>query len=151
VTRHDIGGDLDRVAAQVVDLEPLGRDVAHPRRDLGPGEPRPAPPEAAGAVGALIGAEQQDRGGLVGLEQIEADRDEGGKQRARDEQRPAEPRRPLDLRRADDGNGDADQQHDKHDVAVERARGAFARRAQVAQMRCGGKRGHESLPLILIS
>ena len=72
----DVGGDLDRVAAQVVDLEPLGDEVVDAGRDLGPGQPGPAPAQAGGAVGALDSRRTEDRRRLVGLEQIEAAGDE---------------------------------------------------------------------------
>ena len=49
---HDLRRHLDRVAAQVVDLDPLGNEVVGADRDLLADHPRPDPAQAGGAVGA---------------------------------------------------------------------------------------------------
>ena len=129
----DVGGDLDRVAAQVVHLEPLRGDVVDPGRDLGPGQPGPAPAQAGGAVGALIVAEQQDRRRLVRLEQIEA-----GAHEQDDEQRRGSERRPRRARlartdepSAGDRHGDEGQQQDEqHHIAAVGVRRPLARQPQ---------------------
>ena len=69
---HDLRRHLDRVPAQVVDLDLLGNEVVGADRDLLLAHPRPGPPESGDAVGAAIFAEQGDRHGLVRLEHIEA-------------------------------------------------------------------------------
>ena len=78
----DVGRDLDRIAAQVVHLDLVRGDVVDAGRDLGAGQPGQHPAQAVRPVGALIGAEQQDRRRLVGLEQIEAAQHEQEAERA---------------------------------------------------------------------
>ena len=54
----DDGGDLDRVAVGVVDLEPVGLEVAHPDADPAADRQRQHPPEAGAAHGADVAAEE---------------------------------------------------------------------------------------------
>ena len=68
----DLRRHLDRIAAQVVDLDLVGNEVVGADRQLLLGEPRPGPAQAGRAIGAAIFAEQGDRRRLVGLQHVEA-------------------------------------------------------------------------------
>ena len=63
--------DLDRVAAQVVDLQLLAVEVVRPDRDLGLGVERVGPAQAGLPVGAAVVAEQQQQRRLVRLQHVE--------------------------------------------------------------------------------
>ena len=65
---HDDRGDLDRVAAGVVDLDPLALEVAHPQRDLLALVERVAPPQAGLGDRPDVAAEQDQHARLVGLD-----------------------------------------------------------------------------------
>ena len=73
---HDLRRHLDRVAAQVVDLDLVGNEVVGADRQFLAHHPRQHPAQPGRAVGALIVAEQGDRRGLVGLQHVEAAGDE---------------------------------------------------------------------------
>ena len=51
---HDLRRHLDRVAAQVVDLDLLGNEIVGADRHLLLRHPRPDPAQAGGAVGAVV-------------------------------------------------------------------------------------------------
>ena len=101
------------------------------------------------AVGAAIVAEQEDRGRLVRLKQVEADRDEQRAEAARHgEQDPG--LRVLRLRhpQAGEDRDDGEQQHKQHDIAVEGAGRPLLRQAKRPVVRLYVDRAHlMSLPL----
>ena len=71
---HDLRRHFDRVAAQIVDLDPLGNEIVGAHRQLVAHQPRQDPAQARRAVGPGISAEQGDRRGLIGLQHVETDR-----------------------------------------------------------------------------
>ena len=88
-------GDLDRVAALVVDLEPVAVQVARAQRQLLARVERVGGAQARHAAGAAIGAEELDDRRLVGLQRVQpGQRQHGGDQQhdARREQAPRESR-----------------------------------------------------------
>ena len=66
----DHGRDLDRVAGEVVDLQPFALEVPHPQRDAPLGEERVDPPQARLAHRTLVVAEE-----LKHLRLVRADRE----------------------------------------------------------------------------
>lgn len=74
----DDGGDFDRVAALIVDLEFFAVEVAGAEGDFLFGVEGVGPVEAAGADGTVVGAEEDEDGGFVGLEgEVTGEGDEG--------------------------------------------------------------------------
>ena len=73
---HDLRCHLDRVAAQVVDLDLVGNDIVRAHRDLLAGQPWQHPAQPFFAVGALIRAEQLNRRSFVGVDQVKAAEDQ---------------------------------------------------------------------------
>ncbi len=145
---HDVGRDLDRVAAKVVHLEPLRGDVVDPGRDLGPGQPRPAPAQAGIAVAAFVIAEQEQGRRLVGLEQIEAARHQQPHQYPDDEKRKAGNHRALEHQPGPDrAGGQRGEQDQQHDIAVIGAGGPLTRKPKrlAAGSAVGGGRHHSLL------
>ena len=107
--------DLDRVAAQVVDLELLAVEVVRAHRDLGLGVERIGPAQAALAVGAAVAAEERQQHRLVRLQHVEAGQAPDGDQEAEDQDDHRQPRRPHQQQ------ADGAQQEEKTDGDVDEA------------------------------
>ena len=69
---HDDGGDLDRVAVVVIDLELGGLEVAHPHGDATSFGQRVDPVQALLADRPVVAAEQDECAGFVGVDRREA-------------------------------------------------------------------------------
>ena len=67
----DDGGDLDRAAFKLVDLEPTALEIAHSQTDLLRRVERVVPTQARFVDGAHIFAEQTEHGSLVGFDHVE--------------------------------------------------------------------------------
>jgi hypothetical protein len=80
----DDGGDLDRVAVGVVDLQHVGLVVADAGRDLAPLGERVDPAQPVGPDRALVAAEELDHAGLAGADRGEPDRDDQPGQEGQD-------------------------------------------------------------------
>lgn len=69
----ELGGDFDRVAARIVDLDLLADEIVGAAGDFSDGDPWPGLAQAGAAIGALIIAKQGEDAGFVGRELVEAD------------------------------------------------------------------------------
>ena len=111
----DHGRDLDRVAGEVVDLEPLALEVPHPQRDAPLGEERVDPPQARLAHRAHVVAEELEDLRLVRADREQADQaEEAGdstKHPQDDEQRTAHSRSGQEHQAAHDQSSQEQGQH----------------------------------------
>ena len=123
---HQLRGDLDRVAAQIVDLDLLRNQVVGAQADLLLAHPRPGPAQAIHPIGAAIGTKQGDGCALVGLQHVEAadDKQEGQQQQRQpdhDHRRAAGQQRQY----PEQAGGQDDQQQKQHGNAIAANASAF--------------------------
>ena len=91
----DCRGDLDRVAALVVDLQPLAHQVVHAQADLLLAVERIGPAQPLGAIGADVFAEQQQDRRFVRLQHVESrEHERGGEDQQHAGQKRQQPGRP---------------------------------------------------------
>ena len=82
-TPDDGGRDLDRIAAQIVDLELVAVEVVRAQTELALFVERIGPTQAFAAVGALVRTEQQHHRRFIGLQHVHARRDEQARENQR--------------------------------------------------------------------
>ena len=128
----DGGGDLDRVAALVVDLQPLAHQVVRAQADLLLLVERVGPAQAFRAVGADVLAEQQQDRRLVRLQHVEA----GQRERAEHDQHDAEREEGQAHRADDEEDAGRDQRDADGDPEV------AARAGALGLLRAGGLLHH---------
>jgi hypothetical protein len=131
---HHLGGDLYRVAAQVVHLDLLRDQVVRAHRDLGLAHPGPHPAQALGAAGATVGAEQRDHGRLVRLQHVEATPDQHEADQAADQREHACAAAGMRIERGEDVERTTQQCEcdEQHHIAAEGERGLLRARVQAA-------------------